>query len=245
MWVPEIASRDLLSCVHTEDYLNKFLSGKTSEQEQRRTGFPWSEGIVSRCRYETGRKTMRTAGDLTAAWPRKITHRCCSPLSTGGTVLAAEAALQRGLACSTAGGTHHAFPGYGSGFCLLNDLAVAAKYLKEDCPTKRKILIVDLDVHQVGSIRPLWTLVSFECSYFESTGGWYRFHIQRGASCVYILCALWEKLPPPQTRKRPRYQLGGWAWRRGVPLHWYIDTSLHINSCGFFFLTMNLCWKYK
>ncbi|XP_011480650.2 uncharacterized protein SYNPCC7002_A1628 isoform X1 [Oryzias latipes] len=119
VWVPEIASRDLLSCVHTEDYLNKFLSGKTSEQEQRRTGFPWSEGIVSRCRYETG-----------------------------GTVLAAEAALQRGLACSTAGGTHHAFPGYGSGFCLLNDLAVAAKYLKEDCPTKRKILIVDLDVHQ-------------------------------------------------------------------------------------------------
>lgn len=67
----------------------------------------------------------------------------------GGTVLAAEVALQRGLACSTAGGTHHAFPSYGSGFCLLNDLAVAAKYMMDNSPTKRKVLIVDLDVHQV------------------------------------------------------------------------------------------------
>lgn len=71
-------------------------------------------------------------------------------LLTGGTVLAAEVALQRGLACSTAGGTHHAFPTFGSGFCLLNDLAVAAKYLMGSSPSKRKVLIVDLDVHQVG-----------------------------------------------------------------------------------------------
>ncbi|XP_039893603.1 uncharacterized protein SYNPCC7002_A1628 isoform X3 [Simochromis diagramma] len=123
VWVPEIASKDLLSCVHTEDYLDNFINGKISEQEQRRTGFPWSEGIVRRCRYETG-----------------------------GTVLAAEVALQRGLACSTAGGTHHAFPSYGSGFCLLNDLAVAAKYTMDNSPnspsTKPKVLIVDLDVHQ-------------------------------------------------------------------------------------------------
>ncbi|KAM6933334.1 uncharacterized protein FYW49_001712 [Xenentodon cancila] len=119
VWVPEIASKQLLSCVHTESYLNNFINGKVNEQEQRRTGFPWSEGIVRRCRYETG-----------------------------GTVLAAEVALQRGLACSTAGGTHHAFPSYGSGFCLLNDLAVAAKYLMDNSPTKRKVLIVDLDVHQ-------------------------------------------------------------------------------------------------
>uniref|UniRef100_A0AAQ5X364 Histone deacetylase 12 n=1 Tax=Amphiprion ocellaris TaxID=80972 RepID=A0AAQ5X364_AMPOC len=63
--------------------------------------------------------------------------------------MAAEVALQRGLACSTAGGTHHAFPSYGSGFCLLNDLAVAAKYVLNTSSTKRKILIVDLDVHQV------------------------------------------------------------------------------------------------
>ncbi|GAA6232713.1 uncharacterized protein LOC108876366 isoform X2 [Lates japonicus] len=119
VWVPEIASKELLSCVHTEEYLNNFISGKTNEQEQRRTGFSWSEGIVRRCRYETG-----------------------------GTILAAEVALHRGLACSTAGGTHHAFPSYGSGFCLLNDLAVAAKYLMGSSSSKRKVLIVDLDVHQ-------------------------------------------------------------------------------------------------
>ncbi|XP_008274849.1 histone deacetylase 11 isoform X1 [Stegastes partitus] len=119
VWVPEIASKDLLSGVHTEEYLSNFINGKIDEREQRRTGFPWSEGIVRRCRYETG-----------------------------GTVLAAEVALQRGLACSTAGGTHHAFPGYGSGFCLLNDLAVAAKYTLSNSSTRRKVLIVDLDVHQ-------------------------------------------------------------------------------------------------
>lgn len=63
-------------------------------------------------------------------------------------MLAAEVALQRGLACSTAGGTHHAFPSYGSGFCLLNDLAVAAKHVTST--SSRKVLIVDLDVHQVA-----------------------------------------------------------------------------------------------
>ncbi|XP_032358705.1 uncharacterized protein SYNPCC7002_A1628 isoform X1 [Etheostoma spectabile] len=119
VWVPEIASEALLRCVHTEEYINNLMNGTTNEQEQKRTGFPWSEGIVARCRYETG-----------------------------GTVLAAEVALQRGLACSTAGGTHHAFPSYGSGFCLLNDLAVAAKYLMGISSPKRKVLIVDLDVHQ-------------------------------------------------------------------------------------------------
>lgn len=74
---------------------------------------------------------------------------CTALMLTGGTVLAAEVALQRGLACSTAGGTHHAFPSYGTGFCLLNDLAVAAKYLMGSSSPKRKVLIVDLDVHQV------------------------------------------------------------------------------------------------
>lgn len=67
---------------------------------------------------------------------------------SGGTLLASELALDRGLACSTAGGTHHAFPSYGSGFCLLNDLAVAAYCVMAD--SKRKVLIVDLDVHQVN-----------------------------------------------------------------------------------------------
>ena len=63
-------------------------------------------------------------------------------------MLAAEICLQRGLACSTAGGTHHAFPDRGAGFCLLNDLSVAAQHLLNTGKT-HKVLIVDLDVHQV------------------------------------------------------------------------------------------------
>lgn len=58
MWVPEIASEELLGCVHTKEYLRNFINGKIEEQEQRRTGFPWSEGIVRRCRYETGERNI-------------------------------------------------------------------------------------------------------------------------------------------------------------------------------------------
>nr|XP_006628278.2 PREDICTED: uncharacterized protein SYNPCC7002_A1628-like [Lepisosteus oculatus] len=117
--IPEPVSQEALCRVHTEEYVENFITGKTSQKEQKRTGFVWSKGIVHRCLYETG-----------------------------GTLLAAEIALQRGLASSTAGGTHHAFPSFGAGYCLLNDLAVAAKQWMDSSHPKRKILIVDLDVHQ-------------------------------------------------------------------------------------------------
>jgi acetoin utilization deacetylase AcuC-like enzyme len=56
-------------------------------------------------------------------------------------------ALKYGLACNTAGGTHHAFPSYGSGFCIFNDLAIATRVLQQ-LGLAQKILILDLDVHQ-------------------------------------------------------------------------------------------------
>jgi acetoin utilization deacetylase AcuC-like enzyme len=65
----------------------------------------------------------------------------------GGTILTAQLALTQGLACNTAGGTHHAFPSYGSGFCIFNDLAIAARVLQQ-LGLAQKILILDLDVHQ-------------------------------------------------------------------------------------------------
>lgn len=68
--------------------------------------------------------------------------------SNSGTLLTAELALQYGLACNTAGGTHHAFPAHGSGYCILNDMAVAAEVLLARKAVDR-ILILDLDVHQV------------------------------------------------------------------------------------------------
>ena len=67
----------------------------------------------------------------------------------GGTILAAKLAMEYGLACSTGGGTHHAFPSHGSGFCMLNDLAIAAQEMIDN-NTVNKVLIVDLDVHQVN-----------------------------------------------------------------------------------------------
>lgn len=66
-----------------------------------------------------------------------------------GTLLTARLALQHGLACNTAGGTHHAFADYGSGFCILNDLAYTAHVLLVENLVQR-VMILDLDVHQVS-----------------------------------------------------------------------------------------------
>ena len=68
-------------------------------------------------------------------------------LSVGGTVLAARKALERGLAVHLGGGFHHAFPDHGEGFCLLNDVAVAARKMIED-KLARKVMVVDCDLHQ-------------------------------------------------------------------------------------------------
>jgi acetoin utilization deacetylase AcuC-like enzyme len=78
-------------------------------------------------------------------WSPELADR--TRIAVGGTLLTARLALAHGLACNTAGGTHHAFPSYGSGFCIFNDLAIASRVLLKEGLVK-KILIVDLDVHQ-------------------------------------------------------------------------------------------------
>jgi len=115
---PDIASEQLLRCAHQEQYIYDFMNGLIPEKEMRKTGFHWTPGVVSRCRLEVG-----------------------------GTLLAAQLALEHGLACSTGGGTHHAYPDRGSGFCMFNDLAIVAEKLLQDSVLER-VLIVDLDVHQ-------------------------------------------------------------------------------------------------
>jgi acetoin utilization deacetylase AcuC-like enzyme len=70
-----------------------------------------------------------------------------SRAANGGTVLTARLALAHGIACNTAGGSHHAFAAYGSGFCVFNDVAVAARVLLEEALVER-VLVIDLDVHQ-------------------------------------------------------------------------------------------------
>ncbi|MDN3203701.1 histone deacetylase family protein [Algoriphagus sediminis] len=104
--------------VHDHDYLQKLHSLSLSRKEERKTGFPLSKQLVQ----------------------REINILC-------GSVMACEFALEHGIAMNIAGGTHHAYADHGEGFCLLNDIAVAANYLLKNKLAKR-VLVVDLDVHQ-------------------------------------------------------------------------------------------------
>jgi acetoin utilization deacetylase AcuC-like enzyme len=103
---------------HTAEYISKLNNLTLSREEIRRMGFPLSEKLIER--------------------EKIIMH---------GTLIAAEYALKHGIAFNVAGGTHHAFSDKAEGFCLLNDIAIASRYLLNQNLRKR-ILIVDLDVHQ-------------------------------------------------------------------------------------------------
>ena len=112
------ATADLVTLAHDAQYVDAYSAGTLDARAMRRIGFPWSEQLV--------RRTFT---------------------ALGSTLLAAELALEHGLACSTAGGTHHAFRNAGSGYCIFNDLAVTARSLHRR-GLARRVLIVDLDVHQ-------------------------------------------------------------------------------------------------
>jgi acetoin utilization deacetylase AcuC-like enzyme len=114
----DVIDRPSLLLAHTPEYLDAVFSGTLSEPEQRRLGFSWSEALVARSRA-----------------------------SVFGTVAAARAALRDGVAGNLAGGTHHAYPDRGTGFCVFNDIAVAARTLQREGLIDRA-LVVDLDVHQ-------------------------------------------------------------------------------------------------
>ena len=114
----DVIDRPSLLLAHTPEYLDAVFSGTLSEPEQRRLGFAWSEALVARSRA-----------------------------SVFGTVAAARAALRDGLAGNLAGGTHHAHADRGTGFCVFNDIAVAARALQREGLIDRA-LVVDLDVHQ-------------------------------------------------------------------------------------------------
>ena len=105
--------------VHDADYYERLRLGQLTRQEERATGFPWSAELFE----------------------REVTI-------LGGTLEAARLALVHGVAFNIAGGTHHAVRARGEGFCLLNDQAAAAAWLLAHEPRVRRVLIVDLDVHQ-------------------------------------------------------------------------------------------------
>jgi acetoin utilization deacetylase AcuC-like enzyme len=116
--VPELASVEQLCLAHETQYIRRVTSGDLSEKEIRRIGFPWSEGLVKRSRS-----------------------------SVGATIAACRAALEDGLAANLAGGTHHAYAGHGEGYCVYNDVAVAARVIQAEGRVKR-VVILDCDVHQ-------------------------------------------------------------------------------------------------
>lgn len=116
--VKTLVSNEQLTSAHQQEYINAFLSGEITEKAMKRIGFPWSEQFVQRT--------------LTAV---------------SGTLLAANTAVEQGIAINLTGGYHHAHPGFGSGFCVFNDLTIAAKQLIADGKANR-VLIFDCDVHQ-------------------------------------------------------------------------------------------------
>jgi acetoin utilization deacetylase AcuC-like enzyme len=113
------ASDTQILYAHDPSYLIKIIEGRLSADEQREIGFPWSQKMVERSRR-----------------------------SAGATVAAAKNALDEGIAINLAGGTHHAYRDLGSGFCVFNDSAIAARTLQKEVNAKLKVAIIDLDVHQ-------------------------------------------------------------------------------------------------
>lgn len=118
-YLPDIVDFETLAQVHRPKYIRDYLDGTIETKAMRRIGFPWSEALV---------------------------QRTCTAI--GGTILTAQLALEQGLACNTAGGTHHAFIDCGSGYCIFNDIAVAARAMQAHSKHVKQILIIDLDVHQ-------------------------------------------------------------------------------------------------
>lgn len=118
LFEPSLATREMITLAHTAEYFDAIYNGTIDPAAMRRIGFPWSRELVMR-----------------------------SLASVGGTVCAAEEALENGISGNLAGGTHHALADAGEGYCVFNDMAVAALYLLKR-GSIRRAAIVDLDVHQ-------------------------------------------------------------------------------------------------
>lgn len=116
--VPDAASDEQILRVHSAEYFYRVIAGTLSQRETRRIGFPWSAQLVERSRR-----------------------------SVGGTIAACRRALLEGAAVNLAGGTHHAYPNHGEGFCIFNDGAIAARAMQVE-EGVGQVIIIDCDVHQ-------------------------------------------------------------------------------------------------
>jgi len=124
---PDAASDELLRLVHTTEYVDRVTRGRLDATAERRLGFPWSAALVERSRR-----------------------------TVGGTIAAARHALAAGVAMNLAGGTHHAFPDHGEGFCVFNDVAITIRLLQRE-GLIRRAAVIDLDVHQGNGTHAVFT----------------------------------------------------------------------------------------
>jgi acetoin utilization deacetylase AcuC-like enzyme len=124
---PLPCSEETLKRAHSEEYIKNVKNKTLDENTIKKIGFPLVDSVIQR-----------------------------SLVATGGTVLASKLAINNGVACNTAGGSHHANFEGGAGYCVFNDVAVAAQYLL-DRGLAGRILIVDLDVHQGNGNADIFT----------------------------------------------------------------------------------------
>ena len=115
---PAPANDAMIARAHEAGYVARVAEGTLTREEERRIGYPWSERVVRRSR-----------------------------LASSGTLIAARFALETGLACNTAGGSHHARQEHGAGFCVFNDVAIAIRALQR-AGGMGPVLVIDCDVHQ-------------------------------------------------------------------------------------------------
>jgi acetoin utilization deacetylase AcuC-like enzyme len=149
--IPPRAGDDALALVHTPEYVRRFRDGALDAAELAAARLPWSPALVER-----------------------------SYRAVGGTIERAARARAR-LAMNLAGGTHHAFPDHGEGFCVFNDVAVAIRLLRRD-GLVRRVAVVDLDVHQGNGTHAI----------FAGDGDVYTFSMHGGRTI-------------PSTRSRARW----------------------------------------
>jgi len=179
---PARATVEELERVHTPEYVARLTTGTLSDAELRLLGFPWSPALVER-----------------------------SYRAVGGTLGAARQALEDGVAMNLAGGTHHAFPDRGEGFCVFNDVAIAVRTLRAEGRIRRAA-IVDLDVHQGNGTHAIFADDAETYTFSMHGGRNYPFHKVPGSLDIELsdgvgdddyLALLAESLPRVLSEGRP------------------------------------------
>jgi len=181
---PEPVAREHVLRAHQETYVERLLNLELTPQEVRRIGFPLTPELVKR-------------------------ELCIAQ----GTIRGCEYALEHGIALNVAGGTHHAYSDRGEGFCLLNDQAIAAHYLLATGQARR-ILIVDLDVHQGNGTAEIFRSVPEVFTFSMHGAANYPYHKEQsdldialptGAGDAEYLQTLEQTLPKLIALHRPDF----------------------------------------